>query len=281
MEVNQILKSDVLDIIFDGRYKDYGAYELRKTYDKRIRLALIFTITISVLFFIVSLFIHNTKKNYYIVSDEIIIDDFKGVDKKIEPPKPSPPLRTNPSSVEITNFTPPLIVEDDKVKPNDKTPAIDNLEGTIIGTINQPGDKSNGVLEGPIEASTGVAQINTEEDYEKVFPSVQIPSEFPGGDEAWKIYLQRNLNSEVPKNNGAPIGKYTVEVSFIVDKEGNISNVTGVLPNDVNDYGTIEEAVRVIKRGPKWKPGIQNGVQVKSLKKQKITFLIFLSSTII
>jgi protein TonB len=44
--------------------------------------------------------------------------------------------------------------------------------------------------------------------------------------------------------------------------------------NGGSDYGTIEEAIRVIKKGPRWKPGIQNGIQVKSTKKQKITFVI-------
>ena len=41
MESKDILKSDVLDIIFEGRNKEYGAYELRKNYKKRTRNALI------------------------------------------------------------------------------------------------------------------------------------------------------------------------------------------------------------------------------------------------
>ena len=41
MEINKILTADILDIIFDGRNKDYGAYELRKTYNKRIRTSLL------------------------------------------------------------------------------------------------------------------------------------------------------------------------------------------------------------------------------------------------
>ena len=41
METNKILTADILDLIFEGRYKEYGAYELRKTYNKRIKAGLI------------------------------------------------------------------------------------------------------------------------------------------------------------------------------------------------------------------------------------------------
>ena len=41
MEINKILTADVLDIIFDGRNKQYGAYDLRKTYNKRLRTAML------------------------------------------------------------------------------------------------------------------------------------------------------------------------------------------------------------------------------------------------
>jgi protein TonB len=44
MEINKILSADVLDIIFDGKNKDYGAYELRKTYNKRLTKAIIITL---------------------------------------------------------------------------------------------------------------------------------------------------------------------------------------------------------------------------------------------
>jgi len=47
MEPNKILQSDVLDLLFEGRNKDYGAYELRKKYNKRIMLALIITAAIA------------------------------------------------------------------------------------------------------------------------------------------------------------------------------------------------------------------------------------------
>ncbi len=273
MEVNKILKSDILDIIFEGRNKDYGAYELRKTYNKRIKFALIFTVAVCVLFFVANTFLGGqTQKGSVIIAD-VNLENLAQEEKKPEPPPPPPPPKPEPPKVEITRFTPPKIVKDEEVKPDEKPPEVEKLEETKIGVINQVGDKDKGIV-APVESSTGVAPVKVEEDYDQLFTSVQIESEFPGGQDAWNKYLQRNLNSEVPKDNGAPSGRYTVEVSFTVDKEGNISTVSGAIPIGGNDYGTIEEAIRVIKRGPKWKPGVQNGIQVKSRKKQRITFII-------
>jgi hypothetical protein len=52
MDVNKILNSDLLDIIFDGKNKEYGAYELRKGYSNRLIKALIFTGSLLLLIFV-------------------------------------------------------------------------------------------------------------------------------------------------------------------------------------------------------------------------------------
>ncbi|HRF24975.1 MAG TPA: energy transducer TonB, partial [Chitinophagaceae bacterium] len=83
----------------------------------------------------------------------------------------------------------------------------------------------------------------------------------PGGDIGWRKYLTNTLSANAPVDNGAPAGKYTVYVQFIVDREGNISEVKALTNNG---YGMEDEAVRVIKRGPKWTPAVQNGRQVKA-----------------
>ena len=100
---------------------------------------------------------------------------------------------------------------------------------------------------------------------------VQIPAEFPGGIKGWSKYLERNLNSSLPVDNGAPSGRYTVVVSFTVNKAGVISDV--VAENDPG-YGTKNEAIRVIAKGPNWKPAVQNGRNVIYRHKQSITFLV-------
>ena len=110
-----------------------------------------------------------------------------------------------------------------------------------------------------------------EESYDKVFTKVQIPAEFPGGQAAWLKFLQNNLNRDLPVEKGAPVGKYTDSLTFIVDKTGTISKVKSL--NDPG-FGTKEESLRVFAMMPKWKPALQNGRPVTSVHFKTITFVI-------
>jgi len=129
------------------------------------------------------------------------------------------------------------------------------------------------VVAPPVEQSTGQVEAPKaqEEDYDKEFKTVQIEAKFPGGNAGWQKYLERNLNANAPVDNGAPPANYTVIVSFLVDKNGNISEVQAL--NDPG-YGTAEEAVRVIKKGPAWSPAVQNGRNVIYRQKQSVTFQV-------
>jgi hypothetical protein len=100
---------------------------------------------------------------------------------------------------------------------------------------------------------------------------VQIPAEFPGGQNGWVNYLERTLDRDLPERRGAPVGKYSVVVSFVVDKEGNITNVKA---ENNPGYGTMEDAVRVLKNGPKWVPATQNEKNVIYRQRQAIVFLV-------
>jgi periplasmic protein TonB len=273
MEISKILTADILDILFEGRNKEYGAYDLRKTYKERMVKAVVGMGLVVFLFVGYNVVFGKEKKQ----ESKILVEDMSleklKEEKKPEAPPPPPPPKQEPPKVEIAKFTPPIIVKE-PVKEEEKPPEVEKLEKAAIGLKNQEGTEDKGVVEAPKEVSTG-GPAPVQEDYDKLFTSVQIESEFPGGAGAWSKYLERNLNSEVPKDNGAPAGKYTVEVSFTVDKEGNISDAEGVLANGSSEaFGTIDEAIKVIKKGPKWKPGVQNGISIKSRKKQRITFLI-------
>lgn len=273
MEQSKILTADVLDIIFEGRNKAYGAYELRKTYQRRLIIATIVMIGICAFIFlavILSSFVAPKKQTQILVQD-VQLANVQQEEKKPEPPPPPPP-KQEPPKVEITKFTPPKIVKDEEVKPEEKPPEQEKLEDTKIGTINQEGEKTD-VVAPPVEQSTGQVEAPKvqAEDYDKEFKTVQIEAKFPGGAGAWQKYLERNLNSNVPVDNGAPPGNYTVVVSFLVDKSGNISEVQAL--NDPG-YGTAAEAVRVIKKGPAWIPAVQNGRNVIYRQKQSVTFQV-------
>ena len=273
MDVNKIQSADILDIIFDGRNKEYGAYDLRKTYNKRMIKALVGTILIILLAVLGNLLANSTSSSKpELIVQDVSLENVQQEEKKPEPPPPPPPPKQEPPKVEITKFTPPKIVKDEEVKEEDEIKEVEKLEDTKIGTINQEGAKDEGIVAPPVESGTGVVEApKKEEDYDKIFTVVQIPAEFPGGLPAWAKYLERNLNRDLPVENGAPPGKYTVVVSFIVAKDGTISDV--VAENDPG-YGTKNEAVRVITRGPKWKPAVQNGRNVIYRHKQSITFMV-------
>lgn len=96
-------------------------------------------------------------------------------------------------------------------------------------------------------------------------------AKFPGGLQEWRRFLSRNLNVNTPVDFGAPAGIFTVRVSFLVDKEGNVSDVRA---ENNPGYGTAEEAVRVIKKGPKWEPAIQYNKKVIYRQVQPISFRV-------
>jgi protein TonB len=273
MDINKLQTADILDIIFDGRNKEYGAYDLRKTYNKRLTYALIATIAICLLLLVMSIIANSAgKEKQEVMVQDMNLENMKTEEKKPEPPPPPPPPKQEPPKVEITKFTPPKIVKDEEVKPDEEIKEVEKLEDTKIGTFNQEGAKDEGLVAPPVEKSTGVVEApKVEEDYDKVFTVVQIPAEFPGGQSAWTRYLERNLNSSITSDNGAPPGRYTVVVAFTVSKTGAISDV--VAENDPG-YGTKAEAIRVITKGPSWKPAVQNGRNVIYRHRQSITFVV-------
>jgi protein TonB len=269
MDSNKILSADILDIIFEGKNKEYGAYELRKTYNKRLVKAILGTVIIIVLLF-VGYIVSNINGGG--VKKAAVVDDVQLEDvheeKKNEPPPPPPP-KVEPPKVEMAKFTPPKIVKDNEVKEEEKPPEQEKLEDTKIGTVNQEGVKDEGITPPVSDAGKGVVEAPKDnEDYDKTFTKVEIESDFPGGTAAWLRYLNKNLR--YPDDAVTNEIQGTVVVQFIVDKEGNVSDVQAIAGPD--NGGLREEAVRVIKKSGKWTPAIQNGRQVKSYKKQPIVF---------
>ncbi len=273
MDVNKILTSDLLDLIFEGRNKDYGAYELRKTYKKRLTIALLSTALVAILALGGSMLASEIKKNR---SEKVKINpvELAKIDepeeKKAEPPPPPPP-KQEPPKVEMTKFTPPKIVKDEEVKKEDIPPEVEKLEDTKIDVISQEGIKDEGIAVPQIDEGKQIIEEKKPEDENKIFEKVEIEASFPGGERAWANYLRKNLDPNVPVDNGAPAGTYTVTVQFIVDKQGNISDVRAL---SKHGFGMEDEAVKIIKKGPSWEPAVQNGRKVNAYRRQPITFVV-------
>jgi TonB-dependent SusC/RagA subfamily outer membrane receptor len=106
--------------------------------------------------------------------------------------------------------------------------------------------------------------------YQKNVTRIKLP-QFPGGEEALAKYLEQNLNHKLPQERGGPEGKYTVVLSFLVEEDGTVSNIEA--RNDPG-YGTAEEAIRVIRNGPKWIPSERDGIKGNYLKRMSIEFMV-------
>jgi protein TonB len=269
MDVSKILSSDFLDLLFDGRNKEYGAYELRKNYNKRLRTALAITVSVVLAIFLL-VFVgknisNNTKSKVKV--QEVTLSDIKQEEQmKVEPPPPQPPPVQEPPKIEITKFTPPKIVEDDKFE--EKNEVKEQEEITNVGKIDQEGIKEPDVVNPPtVDQGSNVIEAPKEDD-NTVFTKVEVEAQFPGGEAKWNQFVQREVERHI--DDLVEDGQAgTCEVQFIVDKEGNVSNVEALTMK-----GTVlaRIATDAIRRGPKWIPAIQNGRQVKAWRRQKITF---------
>jgi protein TonB len=264
-------RNDILEILFANRNKDYGAYELRVMYNKRMKYALSAMFLLCLLFTVGSILANakdKTKTLAYVGPEIELTNIDEPPVEEIKPPEP----KVEQLQVAQEPLTPPKIVADNLVEEEQVMLEVKDYEEVKIGNTRIEGEKIDVVMP-PVEASTNVLktiQSNADE-VDNKFTSVQIPAEFPGGIKEWQRFLERNLNSDLPTENGAPLGTYTVTVSFIVDTEGKVSDVKA--ENDPG-YGTKDEAVRVIRKGPKWIPANQNGRAVMYRHKQMITFKV-------
>ena len=273
MEISTILTADVLDIIFEGRNKEYGAYELRRSYRRRL------VVSISVMLLAILLlsigFAFAGKRT--LAGTELLIPPDDPHLANIEPKQKDililPPPQKAAPHVQIKTFKDLTvrIVKDNEVRDDEKPPVNKDLEHVQIGNITNGGKEDNGEFIGPPGdniTGKGIIELpkkeNEDDDY--IFRKVEIESEYPGGASAWQRFLNRSFRyPQEAADNGV---QGIVTVQFIVDKDGSVSNVEAI-------SGPMElraEAVRVIKKSGTWTPAIQNGRQVKSYKKQPIVF---------
>lgn len=278
MDAEQIKKSDFLDIVFDGRNKAYGAYELRRAYGKRLTMALIGvaigTAVIAGAVFLSQKLKPEVKEEKF-VQTEISLEEVKQPEeeKPVEPPPPPPPKQEPPPQVEMKQFTPPVIKKDEEVRT--PPPAVEELKEVKIGDRNQEGVKDQGIVVPPagVDGGKGIvaAPPAPPEKEPEIFTKVEKEAEYPGGTSSWRRFLERNLDGQVAVDNGAPPGNYTVQVKFVVDVEGKVSQVNAL--NKVG-YGMEAEAEKAIKKSGKWIPAVQNGKNVKAYRTQPITFQV-------
>lgn len=263
MNANQILSADMLDLIFDDRNKAYGAYELRKSYDSRIKKALGITSFVLLLGIAGHLMAGSGKTKERIIIQTTPVELSEAPKNEPPPPQLPPPVET-PPPVRTVPLATPVIAPDEQVEVPPATQ--DDLKDALADIKANDGVDYTGIVApAAIDGEKGVIEEHKEEPTGP-YTVVQIEANFKGN---WRKFLERNLNPNVPVDNGAPTGSYKVIVQFVVDIDGSVSDIRTL--SNVG-YGMEQEAIRVLKKADKWEPAIQNGHQVKAYRSQSIVF---------
>lgn len=113
--------------------------------------------------------------------------------------------------------------------------------------------------------------VHTKDTLEKNFVKVDEEAGFPGGETAWRRFLEQNLNPAVPANNRAPAGTYTVLIQFVVAKDGSLFDIKALTNHG---YGMETEVIRILRKSPRWSPAMLDGKPLNAYRKQPVTFLV-------
>lgn len=254
-----IFKTEWIDMVFEGRNKAYGAYQLRSENPKTTTRALF----IGALLFAAAI-AGPVVKN--IISEQLANGEKENMDKVIEtallppPPKedlPPPPPPEPPKSVnDQVKFPPPEVVKKELVRDEDP-PTVEDLKDADPGQKDVKGDKTAGDI--VIDQPTGDGDKGAEiVDDNKVYVAVEVQAGPAGGMQG---FYKKFASSFVAPEVDEGVSQIRVMLSFVVEKDGSFTDVK-VLRDP--GYGAGKEAMRVLKSMPNWKPAIQNGRPVRS-----------------
>lgn len=252
------------DMVFANRNKAYGAYSLRKEYPGIVTRALVMGGLIFVAATlapkIYGALAPEDKDEVAMVEVDLMKIPPPPIDPNEPPPPPPPPVEV--PKVNTVKFLPPEVKPDEEVPEETPPPAVEELKEAVAAEKTQEGDPdAENVIIAP-EESTGPTKVEAAVEAapkeEEIFNVVEQNPEPAGGMAALGAYLQKNLRYPAAAQRANISGK--VFVSFVVNTDGSIQDVA-VLKG--LGFGTDEEAQRVVKGMPKWKPGKQSGRPVR------------------
>ncbi|MBF4493850.1 energy transducer TonB [Flavobacterium sp. MR2016-29] len=256
-----IIKNQWLDIVFEGRNKIYGAYELRKANTKTTVKALIIgsvIFAVAVAAPLIASFLPDSGEDD--ANKDIKIATVKLPPKKEEVKPNEPPPPPPPPKVDQVKFVKPVVAKANEV--TEDPPKIEELKDKKVGSETIKGDP-DAVLTVDEPVGTGTAAVVEEDNQVYNTAGIEVKPDFPGGIE--KFYKFVGNNYKTPEEEGL---KGKVYVTFVVEKDGSLTDIKVL--RDIG-YGTGAEAIRVLKKCPKWTPGEQNGKKVRVLYSLPIT----------
>lgn len=254
------------EIVFEKRNKEYGAYDLRKTYPRILTKAFIFGTIFFCLAAITPFVVMKIKQMAAqdkqevnaqlidIIPEETIIEQ----PKEEEPPPPPPPPKEEPKVEVIQN-----VVPEPKKAPKVETPPppITKQLETTTGLQNQEGVKAPSYTPPPPPPSTGTktatVEVKPQVSETQVYTEVEQLAEFPGGINSFRNKVGSSFDTSAMNGDE---GTVKTEVTFVVERDGSITDVKASGSNrDFND-----EAIRTVKSiKNKWTPAKINGQAVR------------------
>ena len=259
-----------VEMVFAGKNKEYGAYQLRKgTSGRNIKALLILVIAAALVGGFLAWKVIEQKQaeeqQAYMEAMQLaeLQQQAKKEEKKKEPEKPKiEPKKEIPVARETQKFTAPVIKKDELVKEENQVKQMDKLDEKVaVGTENKEGTKDR--LAEAVRSDIAVAApppppAPKPEVSNKVFDVVEEMPHFPGGAAALQAFLSSNTKYPVVAQENGVQGR--VIVSFVVERDGSITDVRVVRSVDPS---LDREASRVVRSMPRWSPGKQNGSAVR------------------
>ena len=251
MNSNAILSSDVLDIIFDNRNKNYGAYNLRKFYPDRVKTSLFIMLGMAVVFSAFTL-LPDKKKGIVNPWDNggMIVKSYE-LPKEKEQPKQKQQVVTKTSQQKLLSSMRMV----DEIDSADVLHDITDMQIGSTTFITTPQDGIVGIQSGlptvsDVPASPALPEVGNTIPVD----NPDVPPAFPGGNKKLIEFLQNNLHS--PEEIGETV---QVQIKFVVGYDGNLQTF------DVTKDGGAafnNEVIRVLKKMPQWVPGKKGGHNV-------------------
>jgi protein TonB len=247
-----LLNNHWLEIVFEGRNKRYGAYDLRKSITKNTTRAFI----IGTIVFAVLVSIPTIMRMIPDKTDETTLDQkitaVKMPPKKEKPKENLPPPPPPPPKVDQVKFVKPVVAKADEVV--EEIAVVKDLKDKNIGKETVKGDpNADFVVDEPV--GNGPAAVIEEDNTVYNTAGIEVKPDFPGGMEKFNAFVAKNY--QAPEEEGL---KGKVYVTFVVEKDGSLTDIKVL--RDIG-YGTGKEAIRVLGKCPRWTPGEQNGKKVR------------------
>ena len=272
------------DLVFADKNKDFGAYELRRQSDKRHNMAVLFTVVGLIVVFILIL-AYSKYSDFRAEQEQLALQEQREkmaaaelLQQEEEEPEPEPEeVEEQKMEMEIPEIpeevlatvqvTQIAIVDADKVQNEVMDMEEQKEDNTARGVVNQEGsddvDKFEAVKEQVIVKEPEPEKPKEEE----IFVAVEQPAEFPGGQAALMKWLSQNIRYPEAAQQNDIQGR--VVVKFVVEKDGSVGHAE--IARGV-DKDLDREALRVVNKMPKWQPGKNNGVAVRSYFNLPVTF---------